>query len=175
MCCTARLGGVSLFFLPITYDSTILSPPTPISRFPLMSHTHPTSPSSNFRPIFDDALKVYKKRTKNDLLTHPLADRFAGRDSASSILTVLQEQVQGLNESQLSNTNWLDPIVNVLCVFSETLGEGVGSVCFKIRNCPRSTLSNLFDRYPHLQSLSLSVLLSFFQCVPFLIPSCDPS
>jgi hypothetical protein len=97
---------------------------------PLMSHTHPTSTSPNIKLIFDNALKAYKKRTKNDLLTHPLADRLKDCDSTSSILTVLQEQVQELNESQRSNTKWLDPTVNVLLAFSETLGEGVGSVSF---------------------------------------------
>jgi hypothetical protein len=95
-----------------------------------MSHTHPTSTLPNIKLIFDNALKAYKKRTKNDLLTHPLADRLKDCDSASSILTVLQEQVQELNESQRSNTKWLDPTVNVLLAFSETLGEGVGSVSF---------------------------------------------
>jgi hypothetical protein len=96
-----------------------------------MSHTHPTSTSSNFKPIFDNAVKAYKKRTKNDLLTHPLADRLEACGSASSILTVLQEQVRELNESQRSNQKWLDPTVNVLLAFSETVGEGVGSVCFR--------------------------------------------
>jgi len=95
-----------------------------------MSHTHPTSTSSNFQLIFDNALKAYNKLTKNDLLAHPLADRLEACDSASSILTVLQEQVQELNESQRSNTKWLVPTVNVLHAFSATLGEGVGSVCF---------------------------------------------
>jgi hypothetical protein len=96
-----------------------------------MSHTHPTSTSSNFQLIFDNALKAYKKRTKKDLLTDPLADRLEACNSAGSILTVLREQVQELNESQRNNTKWLDPTVNVLHAFSETLGEGVGSVCFR--------------------------------------------
>jgi hypothetical protein len=96
-----------------------------------MSHTHTTSTSSNFRLIFDDALKAYKKRTKMDPLTHPLADRLEVCDSASDILTVLQEQAQELNQSQRNNMKWLDPTVNVLHAFSETLGEGVGSVRFR--------------------------------------------
>src|SRR6267154_3435403 len=98
---------------------------------PLMSHTHPTSTSSNFQLIFDNALKAYKKRTKKDLLTHPLADRLKVCSSPNSILTVLQEQVQELNQSRRSNEKWLDPTVNVIHAFSETLGEGVGSVCFR--------------------------------------------
>jgi hypothetical protein len=87
--------------------------------------------SPNIQLIFDNALKAYKKRTKNDPLMHPLADRLEACNSASSILTVLQEQVQELDESQRNNTKWLDPTVNVLHAFSETLGEGVGSVCFR--------------------------------------------
>jgi hypothetical protein len=116
--------------------SSLSLPPTLLrsSQFftsPLMPHTHPTSTPSNFQLVFDSALKAYKKRTKNDLLTHPLADRLKTCNSASSILTVLQELVQEFNQSQRRNTTWLDPIVNVLLAFSETLGEGVGSVCFR--------------------------------------------
>jgi hypothetical protein len=129
--CTCALHEArrsSLFPSPtVTLDPTIL---LSIPRFPLMSHTHPTSTSSNFQPILDSALKAYKRRTKKDLLKHPLADRLQACNSASSILTVLQEQVQELNESQRSNIKWLEPTVNVLHTFSETLREGVGSVCF---------------------------------------------
>ena len=97
----------------------------------LMSHNQSSSTSTNFQLVFDNALKAYNKCTKDDLLKHPLADRFQACDSASSMLTVLQEQVQELNESQRRSTKWLEPTVNVLLTFSETLGEGVGSVCFR--------------------------------------------
>ncbi|KAI0270176.1 hypothetical protein BGY98DRAFT_275263 [Russula aff. rugulosa BPL654] len=94
-----------------------------------MSHTHPTSASSsNFQIIFDDALKAYEKRTKKDLLTHPLAAQLQHCNTPSSILDVLQQQVQELNQSQGRNekwTRWLDPTVKVLYAFSVTLGEGV--------------------------------------------------
>ena len=66
-----------------------------------------------------------------DPLTHPLADRLEACDSASNILTVLKDHVQELNESQRNNLKWLDPTVNVLHAFSESLGEVVGSVCFR--------------------------------------------
>ena len=91
-----------------------------------MSHTH-----SNFQPILDNALKAYKKRTKEDLLKHPLADRLQACNSPGSIRAVLQEQVQELKQSQRSKTKWLDSTVNVLHTFSQTLGEGVGSVCLR--------------------------------------------
>ncbi|KAH9989294.1 hypothetical protein BJV77DRAFT_1151561 [Russula vinacea] len=94
-----------------------------------MSHT--ASSSSSFRPIFDNALKAYESRTKKDLLKHPLAAQLQACNSPSSILALLQQQTQALNRSQSSNdrlTKWLDPTVNVLYAFSETLGEGVGMV-----------------------------------------------
>jgi hypothetical protein len=96
-----------------------------------MSRIHITSTSSNFQPIFDNALKAYKKRTKKDLLKHPLADRLEACNSPSSVLAVLQEQFKELNQSQNSNerlTKWLDPTVIVLHALSESLGEGVGVV-----------------------------------------------
>ena len=120
-----------LFSFPINDDpSTLLS----IPYIPLMSRNHSSSTSSNFQLIFDNALKAYEKRTKNDLLTHPLADQLQSCNSPSSILTVLQEQVQELNESQCDNerlTKWLDPTVEVLYALSGTLGEGVGLVSIR--------------------------------------------
>ena len=110
---------------------TILLSSSQFLTSPLMSHNHSSSSSSNFKLIFDNALKSYKECTKNDLLNHPLADRLQACDSPTSILAVLQEQVQQLNDSKRSNTKWLGPTVNVLLTFSETLGEGVGSVCFR--------------------------------------------
>ncbi|KAI0275603.1 hypothetical protein BGY98DRAFT_935678 [Russula aff. rugulosa BPL654] len=71
------------------------------------------------------------KRTKKDLLAHPLAAQLQTCDSHSSILSVLQQQVQELNQSQTCNerlTKWLDPTVNVLYTFSEIIGEGVSLV-----------------------------------------------
>ena len=95
-------------------------------------HTHPTSSSSsNFQLIFDDALKAYEKRTRKDLRTHPLAAQLQNCNSPGSILDVLQEQVQELNQSQRQSekwTRWLDPTVKVLHMFSETLGKSVTPV-----------------------------------------------
>ena len=118
--------------LPFPHYPRLYCPPLN-SLLPLMSHTLQNSTSPNIQLIFDNALKAYKKRTKNDILTHPLAGQLEACKSASSILTVLQEQAQELNQSQLerNNTKWLYPTVNVLHAFSETLGEGVGSVCFR--------------------------------------------
>jgi len=97
-----------------------------------MAHTYSSSSSSpNFQLIFNNALKVYEKRTKKDLLAHPLAAQLQACESPSSILSILQQQVQDLDQSRNTDdrwTKWLDPTVNVLYAFSATLGEGVGLV-----------------------------------------------
>jgi len=98
-----------------------------------MSQTHPMpASSSNFQVVFNNALRTYEKHTKKDLLSHPLAAQLQACDSPSAILDVLHQQVQELNQnSHQSLTKWLDPTMNVLYAFSETLGEGVSLVCLK--------------------------------------------
>jgi hypothetical protein len=102
-----------------------------------MSNSHSittASSSSNFQLIFNNALKAYEKRTKKDLLAHPLAAELQDCNSPSKILSVLQQQVQGLDPSLSSGdrwTKWLDPTVNVLYMLSESLGEGISLVCIK--------------------------------------------
>jgi hypothetical protein len=99
---------------------------------PIMSHTHPTVvSSSNFQPIFDNALRAYERRMKKDLSAHPLAALLQDCSSPSNILDVLQQQVDELNQSQLRNemwTRWLDSTIKVVHAFSVTLGEHVTSV-----------------------------------------------
>jgi hypothetical protein len=97
-----------------------------------MSHSQLTAASSsNFQLIIHNALDAYKKRTKNDLLAHPLAPQLQACDSPGAILTILQQQAQGVDQSRTDDrwTKWLDPTVNVLFAFSATLGTGVGLVC----------------------------------------------
>ena len=103
-----------------------------------MSCDHPqttVSSSSNFQQIFNDALKAYTKRTKTDLLLHPLAAQLQACGSSGAILSVLRKQVEELNRSRNTDhrwTKWLEPTVNVLFSFSATIGEGVGLVCLRI-------------------------------------------
>ena len=107
-------------------------PTTPFSVPAVMSQTHPaTTSSSKFQQIFDNALKEYQRRTKKDLLNHPLADQLQECDTSGGIRAVLQQQVQDLNRSQNADdrlTKWLDPTVNILCSLSDALGEGVSLV-----------------------------------------------
>ena len=76
-------------------------------------------------------MKTYERRTKKDLLAHPLAIELQECDSPTKILAVLHQQVQGLDQSLNGSDRWikwLDPTVNVLYMLSETLGEGVSLV-----------------------------------------------
>ncbi|KAH8993455.1 hypothetical protein EDB92DRAFT_406201 [Lactarius akahatsu] len=97
-----------------------------------MSQTPSTaSSSSNFHAIFRTSLETYKKRTKKDLLAHPLMVQLQTCNSSTDILAVLRTQVQQFEKSTSGNdklTKWLIPTVNVLYAFSAALGEGVGLV-----------------------------------------------
>ena len=98
-----------------------------------MSHPQPTlSSSSNFQLIINNALDKYKKRTKNDLLAHPLAAQIQTCNSPDAILAALQQKVNDLDQSRNSDerlSRWLDPTVNVLYALSSTIAAGVGLVC----------------------------------------------
>jgi hypothetical protein len=111
----------------------------------LMSHSHLASTSSsNFQLIVNNALKAYEKRTKKDLLAHPLASQLQACDTPAAILAVLQQQAQGIDQSRGSDdrwTKWLDPTISVLYTFSATLGAGVGLVCLRMCSYLRTALS----------------------------------
>jgi len=112
------------------YDQLVAITPMSLAR-----PQNTASSSSQFQQIFNSALKAYEKRTKKDLLSHPLAAQLQACDSPNAILVVLQKQLNEPNKSRNTNnrwSKWLDPTVNVLFAFSATLGEGVGLVCLGI-------------------------------------------
>ena len=89
------------------------------------------SSSRDFQEIFSAALKAYEKRTKVDLLLHPLASQLQACTSPASIIAVLQGQIDDLNEARENDerlTKWLNPTVNVLLTFSATIRAGVSLV-----------------------------------------------
>ena len=95
-----------------------------------------SSTSTNFRTIFIAAMKAYEKKTKTDLLTHPLATQLQSCNASSDILAVLHDKVNEFDKSRSHNerlSSWLDPTVNVLYAFSTTLSQGVGLVSVNFR------------------------------------------
>ena len=123
---------------PRTLHHPLYSSTNKPANLPFMSHAQSTASSSskgpNFQLIINNALDKYKKRTKNDLLAHPLAAQLQSCDSPAAILAILHQQVQGSDQSQSSDerwSRWLDPTINVLYVLSSTLGAGVSLVCLR--------------------------------------------
>ena len=104
----------------------------------LMSNSHPTvttttaTSSAKFQLIFNSALKAYEERTKKDLLVHPLAVQLQNCKTPSAILDVLHQELDQSLGSDDRWTKWLDPIVNVVHALSDTLGEGISQVRFRI-------------------------------------------
>ena len=95
-----------------------------------------TSSATNFQNLFNTAVGEYKKKTKKDLLTHPLSARLQHCHSPAAFLSVLQELVQQPDQRQCRNErlrSCLNPIVKVLYAFSTTIGEGIGLVGPKLR------------------------------------------
>ena len=87
--------------------------------------------SSNFDSIFNTALDVYKKLTKQDLASHPLLPRLQTCDSPDAMITIIREQILAFNQSTSSDnrlTKLLIPTINVLYAFSATVGQAVGLV-----------------------------------------------
>jgi hypothetical protein len=109
-----------------SYYSSLAHHPTHHPSFHMASLS-----SSNFQSIFDAALQSYNNKTKNKLLDHPLATQLQSCDSPNAVLSVLQDLIQKFDQRRNSDerlNNWLNPTVNVLYTFSDTLGGGVGLV-----------------------------------------------
>jgi hypothetical protein len=86
---------------------------------------------SKFDAIFNAALRSYKKKTGNDITSHPLATELQSCDSSDAVLAILRRQLSTPDQSQNSDEEFADcliPIVNVLYTLSDTLGEAVGLV-----------------------------------------------
>jgi hypothetical protein len=122
-------------FAAIALDLVLYPPSYKALTLPFMSHVNSTvSSTSNYQFIINNALEIYKSRTKNDLLEHPLAAQLQSCDSPGAILFVLQQQIKELDQSRSSDerwSRWLDPTVSVLYALSSALGAGVGLVCHR--------------------------------------------
>ena len=87
--------------------------------------------TANFTAIFDAASNEYKSLTKQDLETHPFAAAFENSDSPDSVMNAFRKQSRAFDKFRKGDDKliaWLTPIVNILFIFSGTLGEGIGIV-----------------------------------------------
>jgi hypothetical protein len=86
---------------------------------------------SDYEVLFDNALKVYKKKTGKDLASDPLLRRLETCNSPDLVLALLKQQIPGFDQSRSSDerlTNWVSPVVNVLYSFAATIGGAVSLV-----------------------------------------------
>ncbi|KAF8463552.1 hypothetical protein DFH94DRAFT_857982 [Russula ochroleuca] len=84
--------------------------------------------SSDYDIIFDNALKVYRKKTGNDLVSDPLFHRLEICNSPDSVLALLKDRIHGFDQSEGRDerlTKWVNPVVNVLYNFAATIGGAV--------------------------------------------------
>jgi len=112
----------------------------------------PSTSRLNLDSIFDAALRAHKKKTGNDITSHPLATELQSCDSPDAILAVLRRQIPTPDQSQTSDETFakcLIPTVNVLHTLSDTLGEGVGLVIITM-----SSLSRIYVLTPFSQVFS---------------------
>ena len=102
-----------------------------------------STPLSDFKSILDAglsrALNEYKKKTGKPLLDHPLTTELQQCDSAHSIKAVFQGQAEAFQQFRDGDKRlmkWINPLVDVLSTFSDTIGEAAGIVrLLKNRSC----------------------------------------
>ncbi|KAI0287856.1 hypothetical protein BC826DRAFT_1188750, partial [Russula brevipes] len=130
-----------------------------------MSQNPPESTSnSNYDLIFENALKAYKKKTGKQLTSDPLLRRLESCNSPDTVLGALREQIPGDQSGTHDDRfmNWLNPTVNVLLNFSETIGgtvslayppaslifTGIGSLLSAVQavSASQDAMINLFER-----------------------------
>ncbi|KAI9457328.1 hypothetical protein BJY52DRAFT_1416821 [Lactarius psammicola] len=90
-----------------------------------------SSASSMAQTAETASLKAYKKKTKQDLIDHPLASQLQACNPPAATLTTLRDQIHQLEQSRSGDERfrrWLNPKMKVLYAFSATLGEGVGPI-----------------------------------------------
>jgi hypothetical protein len=96
-----------------------------------MSQSSPEASSCvNYNTIFDSALQAYKAKTGKDLSSNPLFHRLETCRSPDDIITILRQQIPGVDQSASGNsdgrlTGWLDSTVKVINAFSTTIGGTV--------------------------------------------------
>ena len=86
---------------------------------------------SSFHSTFREAILTYNKRTKNDLLFHPLAPLFQSCNDPAVALSLLQRHAQQSPQPRISDEqlkSMLTPTLNGLYAISSSDGEGVGLV-----------------------------------------------
>jgi fungal STAND N-terminal Goodbye domain len=87
--------------------------------------------SSNFQSILDAALDNYVKQTGIDLTKHPSADQFQDCHSPDDVFRLLlhrEKEFKDYRDKYRALIDRLSPVVKVVHVFSNILGDAAGLV-----------------------------------------------
>ena len=133
-----------------------------------MSATNQTAGSStdNFTAIFNAAEDEYQTLTGKSLKTHPFATQLETCQNTDAISNLLRTQAQAFSNFRKSDERlmtWLDPTIQILSTFSDTLGEGI-SLVSNLVHLHMTVPGQLVFRHSHLQKRSLlgSVFFSVY-------------
>jgi len=146
-------------FVPLLPES---SPISALSITTMSQNSPQTRSSSNYDIIFDNALKAFKKKTGKDLTSDPLLQRLETCNSPDVVLGALREQIPDSDQPGTRNDrliNWLDPTVNVLLNFSDTISGAVGLAYPPGRIIITGINSLLSEKPPALVSDNLASLV----------------
>jgi hypothetical protein len=95
----------------------------------------PSTSPSDFNSILNAglnrALVEYRNKTGKPLLDHPLAAELQRCDSVDSIKAIFQVQAEAFQQFRDGDKRlmkWINPAVDVLSAFSDTIGGAAGIV-----------------------------------------------
>ena len=106
-----------------------------LSPKPMSSTPNPTTCSSKFTALLDDALAKYTRLTGRDLRDHPFAYMVDWCESPDEILAIFQEQSQAFDKFRNGDPKlikWLAPLVKGLYAISRVISAGASLVCPRI-------------------------------------------
>ncbi|KAI9437515.1 hypothetical protein H4582DRAFT_279224 [Lactarius indigo] len=93
----------------------------------MLLHFQTAVSSSNIRSMLDAALDEYKKKTRDDLLSHQLANELKTCDSVDAVLNILRDQSKAFEKSgdqRLMKS--IDSLAHAVYTFPQDLGDGAG-------------------------------------------------
>ena len=137
--------------LPSRSSTPSLSPPPTLSK--PGSSTPPPIALSAFHSKFSDAMRTYSRRTKIDLVFHPLAAVFQSCNDPGVALSLFQRSAHRPRINDESLKDLLSPTFIGLYSLSPSVKEGVGLVIVDSCSFRRRTLSlslGIITRESHL-------------------------
>ncbi len=124
--------------------------------------------SSQFKPILDAALSKYQKKTRKNILSHPLAVELRRCSSVDAILAILQNQAEAFEQFRGGDRRLMEGIglsVHVLYALSATLGEGVGLVLIGKSIHMKCTLTSLLQVFPPAKAIFSGIGILLAVCI----------